>query len=378
MINRLAFAVLFLCAVAPLANAAPVAAICPMMDEPYSSRTVLFDLLLDPNARAVLEKVAPSLARAVPGAAAGTELKPPSILDILTPEWMMRMQPNGAQSIAALDAALKDVPLTAEAKRARCARYDTVPPELPQHIAHPAILVFEKINGFRDGPSVDAAGAALRAMAARRGWNLVFSDNGAVMNRRDLARFDAVVWNNISGDVLTVPQRTAFQNYMQRGGGFAGMHGSGGDFYYPWAWYADTLLGARFIGHPANPQFQNARVVIDDRSDPIVAGLGDGWNMTEEWYSFAASPRKSGAHVLATLDESTYKQVGMAGDSLRMGDHPIAWTRCVGRGRSFYTAIGHRPESYTEPHSVTLLEQGIAWALGQGDERCGKLRPRSN
>jgi type 1 glutamine amidotransferase len=357
------------------ANAASTTVVCPMMNEPYSSHTVLFDLLIDPNARAVLEKSMPGLARVMPGAKPGAAPQSPSITAILTPEYMLRFQPKGSEeAMAALDAALKQVPLTAEARRARCARYDIVPPVLPKQIAHPAVLVFEKITGFRDGPSVDAAHAALSAIAARRGWTLVFSDNGAVMNRRDLARFDAVVWNNNSGDVLTLPQRAAFQRYIERGGGFAGMHGAGGDFYYHWAWYPDTLLGARFIGHPMQPQFQDAHVTVEDRADPIVAGLGAGWNMTEEWYSFAVSARKSGSHVLATLDESTYKQIGAAGESLSMGDHPIAWTRCVGKGRSFYSAIGHRPESYTEPHSVALLEQGVAWALGLGDQRCGKAR----
>ncbi|MBW8880252.1 MAG: ThuA domain-containing protein [Asticcacaulis sp.] len=53
-----------------------------------------------------------------------------------------------------------------------------------------------------------------------------------------------------------------------------------------------------------------------------------------------------------------------------MGDHPIAWTRCVGSGRSFYSAIGHRPENYSEPSSILLLEHGIAWAAGLGETQC--------
>ena len=70
--------------------------------------------------------------------------------------------------------------------------------------------------------------------------------------------------------------------------------------------------------------------------------------------------------VLAHLDESTYNPASMA-----MGaDHPIAWSHCLGDGRAFYTAIGHRPQSYTEPNSLELLEQGVAWAAGQGDTRC--------
>jgi type 1 glutamine amidotransferase len=53
-----------------------------------------------------------------------------------------------------------------------------------------------------------------------------------------------------------------------------------------------------------------------------------------------------------------------------MGDHPIAWTRCIGRGRSFYSAIGHRPESYAVPSHVRLLEQAVEWAAGSGEAGC--------
>lgn len=350
------------------AHAAPSGEDCPLAHQPYSSRTVLLDLLINPATLDVLERVAPALLKP-PFGPPEWPTKPPTFAAILTPEAMLKWEPNGPSS-QTLDAALARVTLTPDAIRARCARYDTVPPSLPANIQRPAILVFDKINGFRDVPSVEAAAAALRSTAERRGWTTVFTDNGAVFNASDLARFDAVVWNNVSGDALTVPQQNAFRKWLQNGGGFAGMHGSGGDPVYVWDWYADTLIGARFIGHPMSPQFQPARVVIEDRDSAITAGLGDGWTMTEEWYSFERSPRATGVHVLATLDESTYSPVGMRGEDLRMGDHPIAWTQCIGDGRSFYSAIGHRPESYTEPNSALLLERGIEWAAGLGKSRC--------
>jgi type 1 glutamine amidotransferase len=53
----------------------------------------------------------------------------------------------------------------------------------------------------------------------------------------------------------------------------------------------------------------------------------------------------------------------MMKQDLRMGDHPIAWTRCVGRGRSFYSAIGHRPQTYSDPTYRTMLESAIGWAV---------------
>jgi len=170
--------------------------------------------------------------------------------------------------------------------------------------------------------------------------------------------------------VLTLSQRQVFKSYIERGGGFVGVHGSGGDPVYYWDWYADTLIGARFAGHPMNPQFQDARVVIEDDQSAIVRNLAPGWTMKDEWYSFRSNPRTGGARVLAALDEASYSLKGMAGEDLHMGDHPIAWTKCIGNGRSFYSAIGHRPESYSEPHYVKLLEQGITWAAGVGETHC--------
>jgi hypothetical protein len=69
------------------------------------------------------------------------------------------------------------------------------------------------------------------------------------------------------------------------------------------------------------------------------------------------------------LDEKSYKPTAGKVD-LRMGNHPIAWTQCIGKGRSFYTAIGHRPESYSEPNTNRLIEQGLTWATGLGQSAC--------
>jgi type 1 glutamine amidotransferase len=171
--------------------------------------------------------------------------------------------------------------------------------------------------------------------------------------------------------VLTVSQQKAFEDYINNGGGFLGIHGAGGDFLYLWDWYADTLLGARFIGHPMEPQFQDADIHVEDHAGKIGADLRPGWTMKDEWYSFAANPRKSGAQVVATLDETTYSPEGRGGQNLRMGeDHPIVWTRCIGKGRSLYTAIGHRPEVYHIPENLVLLRDGLRWAAGQGESTC--------
>ncbi|NML11720.1 ThuA domain-containing protein [Sphingobium sp. AR-3-1] len=351
---------------------------CRLAYAPYSSKTPIFDLLLNLRTRAILNEAIGGRLDQVPARLTSTQT--PSFATIMNIDQLMLRIGGGdvAATKAWLDNRLKTIPVTDADARARCARYDRDPPVLPAEISRPALLVFDKIDGFRDGPSVDAATAALKAIAQRKKWTIIFSDKGAVFNRRDLARFDAVVWNNVSGDVLTVPQEKAFQAYLAKGGGYAGIHGAGGDPTYIWDWYADKLLGARFIGHPMTPQFQEARVIIDDKSSVIARGLGDGWTMKEEWYSFDRSPRASGARIIARLDESSYNPVGYQGTDLRMGDHPIAWSRCIGNGRVFYSATGHHLEAYSNASNLTLMENGMSWAMGLEPSLCrhGKERPR--
>ncbi len=342
---------------------------CPAAFRSYSSAgTPLLDLLINPAAKAAVDRDLPGFLAKLPPML--TKPAPPTLADILTIKIMSQeFAPIPEEALDRLDKDLALVKPTREDAIARCARYDHTAPVLPAKLDHPAILVFSKSNGFRDDPSVNAAEAALKTFAGREHWTMFFTENAAVFNAPDLKRFDAVVWNNVSGDVLTLAQRSDFKAYLENGGGFAGLHGSGGDFYYDWDWYADTLIGARFKSHPMSPQFQEAKLKIDDGKNPIVRGLPREWTMTDEWYSFKTNPREKGAHVLVTLDESTYKP--MAGKlDLRMGDHPIAWTQCIGKGRSFYTAIGHRPEGYTEPNTSRLIEQGIAWAAGLGQGSC--------
>ncbi len=202
---------------------------------------------------------------------------------------------------------------------------------------------------------------------------MVTSESGGAFNAATLAQFDAVIWNNISGDVLTLSQRQAMRDYIEGGGSFVGVHGTAGDPAYFWDWYVDTLLGARFAGHPGDPQFQDARVVVDEPTHPAAADLPAEWVMRDEWYSFRTNPRDAGSRIIATLDESTYQPSAGRPDDLSMGeDHPIAWTRIIGRGRMFYSAIGHMPETYSHPHNVSLIEDGIAWAIGGDDCSCGE------
>ena len=347
-------------------NAAAAALDCPLRDRPFSVESPLLDLWLSPAATHVLESLAPAAFVEASDMLRNRDV--PAFAAIITPR-MVAKKKLSAEQLGRLDQSLRALPVTRADKVARCARYDDTPLVARPDPGRPAILVFQKIVGFRDGPSVDAAEQALRAMAARRGWSIVVTDRGGAMTAATLSRFDAVVWNNVSGDVLTTRQRAAFRSYIERGGGFVGIHGSGGDLAYFWDWYADELIGTRFRGHPTQPSFQTARIDVANPGNPITQGLGSGWTMNDEWYSFVSNPRKTKATILLTLDERTYSPTG-GGEDISMGDHPIAWSRCVRNGRAFYSAMGHRPETYADPSHMRLLEQGILWSIGRSGHGC--------
>ena len=251
---------------------------------------------------------------------------------------------------------------------------DTEPPELPAELASPALLVFSKTNGFRHEEAIPAGIERFQAIADQRGWGIYFTENGAIHNALQLARFDAIVWHNVSGTVLDEAQQAALVSYLEQGGGFVGLHGSGGDSSYDWKWYVDELIGAQFIGHTLGPQFQDARVVVEDRSHPATASLPADFTHNEEWYSFDRNVRdRDEFTVLLSVDESSYspeEHLLWMDEDLRMGDHPVVWTRCIGRGRVFYSALGHQAGAYASAEGTALLGGAVAWAARQQGVGC--------
>ncbi|MAT95115.1 MAG: glycosyl hydrolase [Halioglobus sp.] len=241
--------------------------------------------------------------------------------------------------------------------------YETEPPPLPE-FQRPALLVLSKANGFVHVDAIPAAQAMLRRIAARRGWDIYVTDNAATHNARDLEKFAAVVWNNVSGDVLTGEQRAALRDWIEAGGGWLGIHGAGGDPSYQWDWYVDTLIGAQFVGHTMDPQFQDAAVLVADPQAAITAHLPTPWTVpSEEWYAFDSNPRARGYDILLTLDEDSYITKGRSlfGNDRMEGEHPIAWRHEPGRGRVLYSAIGHQAATYELPAFEQLIENALSW-----------------
>lgn len=249
----------------------------------------------------------------------------------------------------------------------RSPEYDTVAPGIPD-LGRPAILVLSKTNGFIHKEGLPAARGMLDKLAQQQGWHLFQTDNAASHNPDDLQRFDLVIWNNTSGDILTPDQRTAFRNWLEAGGAWLGLHAAGGDREYAWKWYPETLLGAQFIGHTMSPQFQLADIIKADAS-ALTEHLPSPWQVgPEEWYAFDRNPRDTGATLLLNLDESSYHpengRFAVFPDTTMPGEHPIAWTRNVGRGSMAYSAIGHQAATYSLPEYREFIARVVNQLTG--------------
>ncbi|MGX1273375.1 ThuA domain-containing protein [Streptomyces phaeoluteigriseus] len=219
------------------------------------------------------------------------------------------------------------------------------------------VLVFSKTAGFRHDSIPDGI-AALKELGGTDGFTVHATEDAGAFTPANLRRYDAVVFLSTTGDVLDDTQQRAFEDYIHRGGGYVGIHAAA-DTEYDWPFYGG-LAGAYFQSHPA---IQPATVEVEDHAHPATSGLPQSWIRTDEWYNYRSNPRDR-AHVLASLDESSYTGGTMG------GDHPIAWCQDYQGGRAFYTGGGHTKESYTDPVFRRHLVGGILYAVGEIQADC--------
>ncbi len=216
-------------------------------------------------------------------------------------------------------------------------------------------LIFSKTLMFRHA-SITNGIAAIRQLGAEHHFDVDATEDASWFTAKNLAKYQVVIFLSTSGDILSEEQQTVFRHFIEQGGGLAAIHAAvAGDVATAgkWPWYGEALC-ARFTNHSAIVQ---ATVNIEDGKHPSTSPLPEHWVRTDEWYNFIASPRGQ-ARVLASLDESTYKGGTMG------KDHPICWCKQVGKGRVWYTALGHTEASYTEPLFLKHLLGGIQAAAG--------------
>jgi type 1 glutamine amidotransferase len=151
-------------------------------------------------------------------------------------------------------------------------------------------------------------------------------------------------------------QKTALLNFVRSGRGFLGVH-SATDTFYTWPDYLD-LVGGYFNGHPWH---QAVTIEVVDPRDPLVAFLGNSFQVKDEIYQISDFDYR-GSRVLLRLDPSSV-DLGKIGVHQRFYGWPLAWTRLYGEGRVFYTALGHEPSVWQDARYQRILTNAILWSM---------------
>lgn len=255
--------------------------------------------------------------------------------------------------------------------------YETEAPELTADFGEGATLrvaIYTKTNSFRHTEGISASHALFDEIGAKQGWAVFHTENSALFTPELLNQFDVIVFASASGNHASDAQDEAFRAWLEAGGGWLGIHAAGDGSHELWDWYAENLMTGTYLGHILGPQTQAARVIVEATSHPITRGLPTEFQHEEEWYSWDRGAREAGFDVLLTVDESSYspwiKAFGNEVD-IRMTDHPIVWSRCVGRGRAVYSAMGHWGDAYAQDYMQRLLENAVVWASGVEGKSCG-------
>ncbi|MFC4855427.1 ThuA domain-containing protein [Actinophytocola glycyrrhizae] len=239
--------------------------------------------------------------------------------------------------------------------------------------AHPGehgeahVLIFTKTTQFRHTEAIEQGVPVLTQTFADAGITSEHTEDSSVFNDTDLAHFDALVMFQASGDPWNAEEKAALERYMQAGGGIVAIHNAT-DMRGNYTWW-DTMIGALMPGHAATGSSPGlpGTVRVEDRTHPSTKHLPQRWDRADEWYNFSANVRGE-AHVLATMDESTYDP-----GSNGMGyDHPISWCKPYDGGRAWMTGMGHFGAHYTqEPALVQHILGGVKYAAGIEAGDCG-------
>ena len=247
------------------------------------------------------------------------------------------------------------------------------------------VLFFSKSSGFehsvikRNGDQPSLVEKTFSDVGPAHGIQVVSSKDGSLFSPEYLAGFDAFVFYT-TGDLTTAGTdknppmspagKSALLQAIAGGKGFVGIHSATDTFHTKAPAGADSshyhndgkaadpyiqMLGAEFIIHGRQ---QKGTMRVTDTKFPGM--LQNDVTLTEEWYSLKNFA--DDLHVLLVQETQ-----GMEGHPYQRPPFPATWARKHGRGRVFYTSMGHREDTWTNPAFQNLLFGGIVWAAGATD-----------
>jgi type 1 glutamine amidotransferase len=175
------------------------------------------------------------------------------------------------------------------------------------------------------------------------------------VNKNTLKNFDAVLFFT-TGNPLTKDELVDLEDWVKAGGAFAGTH-CATDTLYGTTYGA--LVGGYFDGHPWH---QKIKIKVEDPNHPAAA-FANGAEITDEIYQFKDNPySREKLHIILSVDNSS---IDVSKGKRKDMDYAIAWGQEYGKGKSFYTSLGHRKEVWKDERFQKHLFGGLKWATGE-------------
>ena len=246
------------------------------------------------------------------------------------------------------------------------------------------LLVFTLTRGFPHS-SVPVAAKAFEIMGQKTGaFETVVSSDIGMFEQDKLQQFDAVLMDNTTGDLfapkeknLTPEEQKAAKtraellkknllDFVSNGKGIAGSHAAT-DCLYNWKEYGD-MMGGYFAGHP----FRKIVVKNEDPKSAINAAFkGEGFDISDEMYTFREPYSREKLHILLSIDmaktplaDEPNKPGFKKGENRNDHDYAISWIKEQGKGRVFYCSFGHDHQIFWKTPILQHYLDGIQYALG--------------
>jgi type 1 glutamine amidotransferase len=223
-----------------------------------------------------------------------------------------------------------------------------------------SLLIFNLSKGFAHEciPWVDFA---LARMGEKSGaFQAVVSSDTTLFQAERLGEFDAVVFNNNTGEPFgDSVLRANLLTFVRGGGGLIGLHAAT-DGFFEWPEFGH-MMGAYFVNHPWN---EEVTLRIEEPDHPLLAPFPTThYVVSDEIYQFRDPYSRDRLRVLISLDTAA---LYMERDGVQRedGDFAVSWIREEGAGRVFYSSLGHRFEIFTDPTILMHWLAGIQYALG--------------
>ncbi len=202
--------------------------------------------------------------------------------------------------------------------------------------------------GGWDGHTPDRSTEVVRAILAKNGF-AVQVEPGTQVLAENLSGFDLIV-PMITMSTIGKEEVANLCNAVREGAGLGGMHGLMCDSFRNETEY-QFMTGGQWVAHPGN--IIDFKVNVVKSSDPVMQGVKD-FNYHSEQYYMHVDPA---VHVLATTVFD-----GTHCDWVKGVVMPVVWKKLYGKGRVFYSALGHTADEFEVPEMRTMLERGLVWA----------------